>query len=127
MFISAAVDDAGLSPNAFRVLAHIHRRANGKGMAWFGYADISSRCGINHRQTIRAAIKELETRQLIQVTRYPGKRTTYTITSPSEWRPTSSKNELVQNLNTFTNSTGPVRKMNDTRSQNEHEGNPIRI
>ena len=59
LFVRSSIDDAGLSPGAFRVLGHLSRRAGNKGVAFPGIRDIAKTCHMNCR-TVVDAIRELE-------------------------------------------------------------------
>jgi DNA-binding MarR family transcriptional regulator len=61
LFAHSSIDDAGLSPGAFRVLGHPARRAGNNGVAFPGIRDIAKTCRMNCH-TVMAAIQELEKR-----------------------------------------------------------------
>ncbi|RYD29577.1 MAG: helix-turn-helix domain-containing protein [Verrucomicrobiaceae bacterium] len=58
MFVHSAVDDAGLSLKAFRVLGHLHRRAGKSEYAWPGVETMADATGLNGK-TVKRALKEL--------------------------------------------------------------------
>jgi hypothetical protein len=70
MFIHSSIDEAGLSPVAFRVLAHICRRA-GEGNCWAAAKTISETCRINIKSA-RKAVAELERMGWIEVQKRAG-------------------------------------------------------
>lgn len=86
IFIHSAVDDAGLDPFAFRVLMHLSRRANRKGMAWPGVASIAEVTGISERR-VRDALRDLEARKMLMTSQAPGtgNRHQYELTAADEW------------------------------------------
>jgi len=72
IFIHSSIDDMGLTPNAFRVYAHLARRATKDGDAWPSYQSIGDHCFgamYSHPDTRRrhavAAVKELISHGLI--------------------------------------------------------------
>lgn len=125
IFIHSSVDDAGLDPFAFRVLMHLSRRANRKGMAWPGVASIAEVTLISERQVARA-LTVLETRKMLSISKAPGpgKRNVYELTSASEWiLEPATQADLESNL--------PHRQIESatqagsfTREGNPIEGNP---
>jgi hypothetical protein len=104
IFIHSAVDDLGLTARAFRVYAHLARRADKSGAAWPTYAEMGRVCfaaefetagrPINEATTRRwaiDAISELETRGLVRKFKRltdAGDQTSngYELTPQSEWR-----------------------------------------
>ena len=87
-FIHSKLDDAGLSPNQFRVYCHIVRRAGGIGGTYFESApNCAAHCKV-HIKTLRPVIAELLALNLIQlVDDPPGRSKTYRVTSLEEWQP----------------------------------------
>lgn len=71
LFIHSELDDMGLSPEAFRVYAHLARRAGKDGRAWPGVQSIGDVCfpGLKHpdsrRKYTSRALAELEQMGLI--------------------------------------------------------------
>jgi DNA-binding transcriptional MocR family regulator len=80
IYVDSALDDSGLSPMAFRVLGHLSRRANGTGEAFPSVTAITNTCG-GRRETIIAAIRELEAKGLIETNRKWGTRNGYRLNS----------------------------------------------
>jgi hypothetical protein len=76
LFVRSSIDDAGLSPGAFRVLGHLARRAGNKRVAFPGIRDIAKTCRMN-RGTVIKAIRELVQFRLVVANRKPGRRTAY--------------------------------------------------
>lgn len=74
MFVHSTVDDAGLSPSAFRVLAHLCRCANPKEGWWArpGVRNIAKTCRLDD-ETVKRAIAELEQAGFLQVDRGRGR------------------------------------------------------
>lgn len=82
-FIHSRVDDLGLTLAEFRVYCHLKRRAN-HGVAWPGIDSMAKVCRANKR-TIIKAIRGLEQRQMLKVTRVEGEGNRYRLTRPSKW------------------------------------------
>lgn len=76
MFVHSAVDDAGLSLKAFRVLGHLHRRAGKSEYAWPGVKTIADAIGLN-RKTVNEALAELVTAGFVSREPRPGTSTGY--------------------------------------------------
>lgn len=72
LFVHSAIDDAGLSAPAFRVLAHLVRRADKDGWARPGVRSIARVCKIDDT-TVQRAIRELELAGLVFVDRGRGR------------------------------------------------------
>ncbi len=65
IFVHSSLDDLGLSPEEFRVYAHLAgRRANVGGVAWPSAKSIAATCRI-HRDTVFKVLRTLEKRGLI--------------------------------------------------------------
>jgi hypothetical protein len=64
MIVPALVDDLGLSAAAFRIYAHLCRRANGNGECWPAAPSIAETCRL-HRDTVWRALAELEAAGLV--------------------------------------------------------------
>jgi len=84
-FISARLDDAGLSWAAFRIYCHLARRAGTKGQAYPSIREIKRTCG-GRRETIITALRELEERGMIMANRKWGVTSTYKLTDPLTWK-----------------------------------------
>ncbi len=76
LFVHSSIDDAGLSPGAFRVLCHLARRASKKRLAFPGIRDIAKTCRMNCG-TVIDAIRELEQFRFVVANRKPGRPTVY--------------------------------------------------
>jgi predicted transcriptional regulator len=83
IFIHSSLDDAGLSVAEFRVLAHLARRAS-SGAAWPSIDSISKKCRIT-KNTVRIALKALESHGVVKIEERPGATNVYHITSPEQW------------------------------------------
>lgn len=92
VFIHSSLDDAGLSPYAFRIYCHIARRANRSNSAWPGLGSIARVCGLSE-STARRALKELEDREMLIIQRCMGGNSTniYSLTSEKCWKPLSDR------------------------------------
>lgn len=77
--ISAAMDDAGLTPHEFRILAHVCRRAgdgsNGRGCD-ASVASMAEVCGFDVK-TVRGALQRLTAAGWLEAIERPGKPTGY--------------------------------------------------
>jgi DNA-binding MarR family transcriptional regulator len=78
IFVRSDLDDAGLSPAAFRVLAHLARRAGSNGEAFPGVASMAKTCQLN-RDTIWRALSELEAAGWLKRRQRLGASTVYTL------------------------------------------------
>jgi hypothetical protein len=76
LFIHSSIDDAGLSPGAFRVLGHLARRAGNKGAAFPSIRNIAKTCRMNCGTVIKA-IRELEQSRFVVIDRRRGEVTIY--------------------------------------------------
>lgn len=83
IFIHSSIDDAGLTPQQFRVLAHIARRA-GDGVSWASNATMAETCRI-HPDTLTDCLKALEALAIIVRVARPGKTTVWKINPPNLW------------------------------------------
>lgn len=84
IFIHSSLDDAGLTPQQFRVFAHISRRAS-DGDCWAGVDGMAKVCKMNS-DTLRDALKVLFERNMVTKTERPGKTTVWRIPPPSFWK-----------------------------------------
>ena len=82
-FIHSRVDDLGLTMAEFRVYCHLKRRSN-HGTAWPGIDSMARVCRM-HKMTAVKAIKGLEERKMVVVTRVEGEGNRYRLTKPSRW------------------------------------------
>lgn len=86
VFIHSAMDDAGLSPYAFRIYCHLSRRANRDNKAWPGKASMARACCLSE-SSVQRALKELQVRHMVKIKACEGGRDTnvYILTPPSLW------------------------------------------
>jgi len=115
VFIHSSLDDAGLSPYAFRIYCHIARRANRSNSAWPGLGSIAHVCGLSE-STARRALKELEDRDMLIIQRCAGGNSTniYSLTSDKCWKPLSDRHPCPTDTSPL--SVGHPKVI--------HEGNP---
>lgn len=133
IFIHSSLDDAGLSIYAFRVYAHLARRANQSGKAWPGVQSMADKCGMS-KNTARAAINELVERGMIIIMSSGGGRETnnYLLTAPADWNVFENSDERAGHALTgsppdpVTSCTPGGHGMNGSRSPAEQEGTPLR-
>lgn len=85
-FIHADLDEAGLTPNQFRVFCHISRR----GVCTSSVESIASVCRM-HADTVWACLRVLEDHGMIVRTARMGKPTEIQTSPPSAWAPTRNK------------------------------------
>jgi DNA-binding MarR family transcriptional regulator len=83
IYIPARLDDAGLSDKAFRILCHLSRRADKKGLAWPTLTQIRDQCK-GTRVSIVAAIRQLKARGFLEILRK--KPFLFRLTNPEEWQ-----------------------------------------
>jgi len=130
IFMPSQIDDAGLSVFAFRLYCHIARRANKEnGLAWPGLDSISKTCGFS-KNTVLAAITELEKRQMLRVTRSDGGRQSnrYFLTAADKWTKLIKTSGAVQEVNSRGSGCEQpgVQEVNSRGSGGEPEGIPTR-
>jgi hypothetical protein len=86
----AWIDDLELRPSEFRVLFRIVRRCGWKGGApgecWEGLDSMANGCRLS-RETVKSAIRELESRDLISVEERNGETKLIKLTIPNENEP----------------------------------------
>jgi len=82
IFIHSELDDAGLSPAEFRVLAHLCRRAGKDGVCHPGIRSISQTCHLS-RGTVVTVLESLENRKFVTTSKRHGLLTEYVITTES--------------------------------------------
>jgi hypothetical protein len=95
IYVGAALDDAGLSPMAFRVFGHLARCAGGEEEAFPSISAINNKCG-GRRESVIAAIRELEAVGIIEVTRKWGTRTAYRLSSKWADKPVTQTVPVTQ-------------------------------
>lgn len=127
IFIHSSLDDIGLTPQEFRILAHLARRSNTEKKAWPGIDSMAKICRM-HKETVIECIRTLETYKMIVVERKPGCGNIYRLTSPSKWDVSEMGNgrnggtEPVGNGERQRSERGNERKSREGESR---EGNPI--
>jgi Helix-turn-helix domain len=91
IFISQSIDTYGLSPDEFRVLAHVARRA-GKGDCNASQKTIADSCGINQRRVMRA----LQTLCVVEILTktVTGRTNRYKLQESSKWKTPDKLQEL---------------------------------
>ncbi len=92
MSISAVVDDAGLTPTEFRVLAHICRRA-GEGECWAGGQSIAASCRINLK-TARRVVTDLSKKGWVSVQKRAGQTSVLKPTFPVNGTESTAPNPI---------------------------------
>lgn len=97
LIVPAQVDDLGLSAPAFRVYAHLCRRASGSGKCWPASPSIIKTCRLNKR-TVWRSLDELETAGLVKRERGPRNSNVYTIVSLQEVGTYSAPTESVESV-----------------------------
>jgi len=103
LFIHSDLDDAGLSPAEFRVLAHLSRRAGKDGICHPGIRSIAETCGVSVNSA-RKAIEALEEKRFIVTAKRIKALTEYSLTIkegiaatvPKEGTPTVSATDTVK-------------------------------
>lgn len=120
IFVHSALDDAGLTPRAFRIYGHIARRA-GNGTCFSAKASMAEHCGMDIK-TVKLAIRELMQRGMLERIARTGDTTVYTLTPPSRWagKYPGPENTLGQKTD-----HPPVQKTDHPLVQKtDHKGNP---
>ena len=79
IFIHSKVDDAALSPNEFRVLAHLTRRAGSNGICKPGIRSIAKNCRIG-KDTAQSVIEVLKEKCFIAVSKPDKSRSVHSYT-----------------------------------------------
>lgn len=127
IFIHSSLDDAGLTPQEFRLFAHLSRRA-GEGVAFAAAASMAKACRM-HPDTIWSALAELERRNMVVRETRPGKTTRIRLTKPSDWnlQPTGLEGHPLKpgDGNGGVTPTPPNRVA--PTGLEGHEGNPLRV
>ena len=77
IFIHSSLDDAGLTPQQFRVFAHLSRRAS-DAVCWASLDTMAKTCRM-HADTVKECLKWLETRQMISKETRQGKTTLWKV------------------------------------------------
>lgn len=127
LFIHSDLDDAGLSPAEFRVLAHLSRRAGKDGICHPGIRSISQTCRIS-RGTVGTVLESLEKRRFIATSKRHGLLTEYTVTTESGIAATV----LIQGTPTVsiqgTDCPNPRHGLYQSKARKViHEDNPLKV
>lgn len=127
IFIHSSLDDAGLTPQEFRLFAHLSRRA-GSGEAWASAASMASACRM-HQDTVWASLNELERRNMVIRQARPGKTTLIRLTKPSDWNLNPPGFEGHPSKAPTGNGGTPPTPPNRVAPTGleGHEGNPLRV
>lgn len=121
-WISAAMDDAGLTPHEFRVLAHVCRRAgdgsNGRGCD-ASVASMARVCAMK-ADTLRGCLQGLAERGWLECTTRPGK--------PTEYRPSFPLDPSPQTVGVeaYPSPERGVHPSPQTGAEGKPEGNPLK-
>jgi len=126
VFIHSRLDDYGLPPPAFRIYAHLARRA-GSGEAYPAIATMARTCHV-HPQTARRAVQLLAKHGLITREDRPGTTPIYRLTPASQWRPPT----LISGDPSETDAPPKAREATPAKPRQGHpsatdtaEGNPV--
>jgi DNA-binding MarR family transcriptional regulator len=107
IFVHSALDDFGLSPNEFRIYAHLARRANKSKEAWPGIDSMAKICRMD-KECVMGAIKILEEKLLLSVEKKRGQTNIYRLTSSDTWLVETNKERSTTpngNRSTLPNAT----------------------
>ena len=123
IFIHSKVDDAALSPNEFRVLAHLTRRAGSNGICKPGIRSIAKNCRIG-KDTAQSVIEVLKEKCFIAVSKPDKSRSVHSYTLTIEEGIAASvpiqgtdKNPSVPIQGTDKNPSVPIGTPNLSRSK----------
>lgn len=83
LFVHSTLDDAGLDPESFRVLAHIARRADGSGVAFPSIKSAAKTCRLN-KDTVARRLRDLVAAGWLERITRPGLPTGFRITNSPE-------------------------------------------
>jgi Helix-turn-helix domain len=97
LFVHSSIDDAGLSPGAFRVLGHLVRRAGNKREAFPSIRAIAKTCHMNWG-TVIDAIRELEQFRFVVANRKPGRPTVYCLFPKVKPRSEGAQNHASRSI-----------------------------
>lgn len=87
IFLHSSLDDAELSMSEFRIYAHLSRRAGSPGgKCYSSVATVATVCKCT-KNTVRAALVELESRKMLRKIERPGFTNQWYLTPPDEWGP----------------------------------------
>jgi len=88
IFVHSALDDAGLTPSEFRVVAHIARR-EGKFPCFEAVPNMAKKCNL-HETTVRDCLKTLVEREILLTRKRPGRPSLYRVNHPKILHPSQS-------------------------------------
>lgn len=127
IFVHSKIDDLGLSVFAFRVYAHLARRAsNPRGCAWPSITKIAEVCQIGETK-VREALRELDERRMIVREARECQSYLVRMTPPSLWR--ESSEGVVRHANPSPrepSATRTIRHTNHPGSPREPEVYPLK-
>ncbi|MFC4427186.1 helix-turn-helix domain-containing protein [Deinococcus navajonensis] len=83
LFVHSAIDDYPLTPEEFRLYAHLARRA-GRGTAYPSINSMATACRMN-ADTARRCLHNLLTYRMLEAVERRGRTTLYTLTKLSRW------------------------------------------
>ena len=86
LYVHYRFDDWGLPSDHYRLYANLKRRGGASGVAYPSIKTIAGDCGF-HPKTVRRIIKALVAWGFIEQTLRSGKKTHYTITHWTRWKP----------------------------------------
>ena len=127
MSISAIVDDSGLTPTEFRVLAHICRRA-GEGDCWAGGQSIAAACRVNLK-TARRVVADLSKKGWVSIQKRAGQTSVLKPTFPAKANETTAPNPIPHPIEypTQSDTLHPTQLNTQGSTQlDTPEGHPIR-
>jgi predicted DNA-binding transcriptional regulator len=108
LFVHSALDDAGLTPQEFRVYAHLARRSS-SGRAWPGIDSMAQVCRVS-KQGVVDAIKSMEKYGMLTVKRVGGAGNVYQLTKRSSWDIDRLRTDRSLSLTGQPERTGPVNE-----------------
>lgn len=111
-FITAALDDFGLDPYAFRIYARIVRRAGTKNGCFESIDNMAKACRID-RNRVYKALKLLIKHRLIEKEPHAGRPSSYYLTPSSEWIPLANSSD-IPDTEPIRNSIHPLSGNQDT-------------
>lgn len=127
IFIHSSLDDAGLTPQQFRLFAHLSRRAGEDGC--FSSVDNMAEVCKMHPDTVRECQKVLLEKCMIRKHERPGRTTIWEICQPKEWlisTPPSKSNPSLQARPHPPETEGGHPPENYGDEGNPSKGNPIK-
>lgn len=129
IFVSAALDELGLSASAFRVYANLARRADKDTRCCYpARGNIAQICRL-HRDTVDACLKELLARGMVVKKRKFGHVSTYRIMERNEWCEVIGKKGLTPKSRLLESKGQELTESEgqDLPETKGHKGNPGRV